>query len=430
MNVPAPSVSDRSNSAAAPATTAPPAPANSDGFLPLVSRIYELSNDRGRLIPLEGLRGLAVLMVFFVHLDALFGVYAKHSVLLREPSRFLGVVGNGGVDLFFLLSGYLIYGALLRHNTSLLSFLRRRAQRIYPTFLVVLAFYLLLSLVFPQQSKLKDGSWTDNLIYLIQNLLLLPGVFRIEPLITVAWSLSYEFFFYISAALLIGTARMWTWNSRTRVVFFGAIWLGYWAFSFTASASHVRALMFVAGILLHEALGAERFRRSLSSSGERFALAFFLVSLVYTYLLDRMPELFGFFPGWWAGRNPAPGVPVYQGPYKTIALSSSMFWIVAYCLAFDGGLRRALSWAPLRYLGNMSYSYYLIHGVTLQGVALLWTLIALSALAEAPLFLAALLIGFAATWACSTALFHFVEKPFSLRKRDAVRSGRAGRAYA
>jgi peptidoglycan/LPS O-acetylase OafA/YrhL len=143
-----------------------------------------------------------------------------------------------------------------------------------------------------------------------------------------------------------------------------------------------------------------------------------------------MPELFGFLPGWWAGRNPAPGVPVYQGPYKTIALSFSMFWIVAYCLAFDGGLRRALSWTPLRYLGNMSYSYYLIHGVTLQGVALLWALIASRALAEAPLFLAALLIGFAATWACSTALFHFVEKPFSLGKRGAVRSGRAGGAYA
>src|SRR5690242_8704966 len=104
------------------------------GHVRPLNLIYELSGSNGRLRPMEGLRGLAVLMVFFVHLDALFGVYARHSTLLSRPLHFLGIVGNAGVDLFFVLSGYLIYGALMRHTVGFIDFLRRRAERIYPTF--------------------------------------------------------------------------------------------------------------------------------------------------------------------------------------------------------------------------------------------------------------------------------------------------------
>ena len=67
---------------------------------------------------------------------------------------------------------------------------KRRVQRIYPVFLVVFAIYIMLSFIFPSESKLPEG-YVEIVKYILQNLLLLPGVFNIEPLITVAWSLSY-----------------------------------------------------------------------------------------------------------------------------------------------------------------------------------------------------------------------------------------------
>ncbi len=295
--------------------------------LSLVRRIYELSADNTRLKSMEGLRGLAVMMVFFVHFHALFGDFARQSVMLWEPSHFLGIVGNTGVDLFFVLSGYLIYGALVRKSVGIIAFLRRRVTRIYPTFLAVFSLYIVLSFVFPESSKLTRYHGFGRVIYIVQNLLLLPGLFDIKPMITLAWTLSYEFFFYVSVALLIAGTRMWAWSPKIRAIFFAIVWCGYMLVCFSVPKSHVRALMFVVGILLYEALSNETFRRRLNRSCEIVAIVMFLASIAFIYFMDVRKDLFAFLPGWLAGRNEAPGVLAYQGPYKTIVLSISIFLV-------------------------------------------------------------------------------------------------------
>jgi len=424
------SVSTKASTMTVPGVLLPQdSPLDSASYSRLLQRIYGLSSEAGRLTPMEGLRGLAVLLVFFVHFDALFGNYARHATMLWRPTRFLGIVGNGGVDLFFVLSGYLIYGALIRHSANVLRFLRRRVERIYPTFLAVFGLYLVLSFMFPQASKLQGRTWTEASVYIVQNLLLLPGIFHIPPMITLAWSLSYEFFFYISVALLIRAARMWAWKRSLRAVFFAGLWWVYLAYCFSVSKSHVRALMFVVGILLYEALSHEKFRRMLSRRGEIVAIVLLLGSLAFAYLIEVQRDAFSFLPGLLAGGDVSAGVPSYQGPYKTIALSISMFWLTTYCFAFDGRLKRLFSWTPLRYLGNMSYSYYLIHGVTLQGVAMVWMFLASRGAPQMPLFVAGLFIGFAVTWVSSTVLFLIIEKPFSLQRNAAETAPAAGRAY-
>src|SRR5262249_39236648 len=155
----------------------------------------ELPSNR-RIIPFEGLRGLAVLLVFFVHFNAAFGDALAHGSAMWTLGRVLWANGNAGVDLFFLLSGYLIYGGLLPKPSGYWKYLARRVEPIYPTFLAVFGIYLALSLAFPAQSKIIEPG-RGTVPYLIENLLLLPGVFHIKPIVTVAWSLSYEFAFYL-----------------------------------------------------------------------------------------------------------------------------------------------------------------------------------------------------------------------------------------
>ena len=68
-------------------------------------------------------------------------------------------------------------------------------------------------------------------------------------------------------------------------------------------------------------------------------------------------------------------------------------------------------------LGNMSYSYYLIHGLTLEGLAMAF--VALRLPTSSPyIVLLALLVGFAATWVTSSALFFLVERKYSLKPRQ------------
>ena len=167
------------------------------GFGRKITAIYEMSSSGRRLPATEGVRGLAVLLVFFVHFDQLIASMLPRSSVSAQVFHWAGTVGHSGVDLFFLLSGHLIYAVLQSGKRTVWGFFARRIHRIYPTFLVVLALYVIGSLVLPLPSKIPHGMW-PALCYLAENVLLLPGLFTITPLLTVAWSLSYEALYYVS----------------------------------------------------------------------------------------------------------------------------------------------------------------------------------------------------------------------------------------
>src|SRR5207249_4936591 len=112
----------------------------------------------------------------------------------------------------------------------------------------VLVLYLLLSVAFPAESKLP-ALWSDSLVYILQNVLLLPGLFDIPPIIVVAWSLSYEFFFYLLTPLLLTFLFMHSWPRPGRIVFFllaAAIGFVYCYFQ----DGPIRLFLFFAGIIL------------------------------------------------------------------------------------------------------------------------------------------------------------------------------------
>jgi exopolysaccharide production protein ExoZ len=74
-----------------------------------LAAFYEIGQGAGRIAPMEGLRGIAVLLVFFVHADTLFSPLLDPGSIGRRVSWFLSINGHSGVDMFFVLSGYLIY---------------------------------------------------------------------------------------------------------------------------------------------------------------------------------------------------------------------------------------------------------------------------------------------------------------------------------
>src|ERR1700682_2659244 len=127
------------------------------GLTTRLREFYELPGESNLLLSMEGMRGLAVLLVFFVHFHALFGSYVDTQSWVYAASRFLGVVGHTGVDLFFVLSGYLIYGVLMRKPVGYLKFMRRRVQRIFPAFMTVFLVYLGLSIVFSKENRIHGS---------------------------------------------------------------------------------------------------------------------------------------------------------------------------------------------------------------------------------------------------------------------------------
>jgi peptidoglycan/LPS O-acetylase OafA/YrhL len=103
----------------------------------------------GRVKSLDGFRGIAVLLVLASHL--LGGVEPNVRPFASWTSDWLPGGGFVGVQMFFVLSGYLITGILLRELSSggiaLQRFWIRRIRRLYPALLVLVAAYLAYALV-------------------------------------------------------------------------------------------------------------------------------------------------------------------------------------------------------------------------------------------------------------------------------------------
>ena len=369
-----------------------------------LGRFFEFEGTRDRIRSMEGLRGLAVALVFFVHYEGLFGGWVAPGTASAKAATFLATVGHTGVDLFFVLSGYLIYGAVIKmreNRGGYASFMRRRVRRIHPTFLLMLAVYVALSIFAPGESRLPVGRGAA-LVYVIENALLLPILFDVTPLITVSWSLSYEIFYYAMLPLLVGVFGMRRWQPRTRVLAFGGLAAGYVVACFLG-ARHVQLILFVSGIFVYEACHSERFARLLSRAGAQWIGAGVLAAF--------LPVAFVVVTG------QVPGLPTsVAGRYIACAiwLFVALFVVTLVVFRASGPLRGLFSVAPLRWLGNMSYSYYLMHSLALKGLALAiararpgWNPGSAGHWVFVP-------IAFAVTLVSSAVLFAAVEKRFSL----------------
>jgi len=339
---------------------------------------------------MEGMRGLAVFFVFIVHYATLVDPFLGNGILAHQIAVILRNIGNSGVDLFFVLSGYLIYGLLMRRHVPFTKYIGRRIQRIYPAFLAVFALYLILSVSYPEESKLPADTLTAS-VYIVQNMLLLPGLIDIEPIITVAWSLSYEVFYYLVIPLLIFLTSMRKWQRKTRVQFFATVTAA--GFFFCAiNGGHIRLLMFVAGILLYEAVDSETVKTPP-----------LLGLIALSIAVVTMPVLKGIDA---------------NETWRFVTLYICFFLLCLECFSSDGVVSRIFSWTPLRWYGNMSYSYYLIHGLTLKAAFMLLA-VAYPYPGWDGLFLVLLAPMFVISIIPATILFVTVEKRFSLigRKR-------------
>jgi len=364
------------------------------GFtLDWLTQRFELSRggSASNVRPMEGLRGFAVFLVFLVHFATLVRPWISESpgFLLFETS--LHRIGNAGVDLFFVLSGYLIYGSLISRRQQFLRFMSRRIERIYPAFIAVFMIYTLLSFALPGEGKFPAAA-VERIIYLVQNFLLLPGIFPITPMITVAWSLSYEMFYYLAIPLVIALFRLRERTAVFRVTLFLGIALVA-AIYCAVNGGPIRLIMFISGIMLFEAMKSPRVP---SPNG------FFGLMALAAGLLGML-------------------IPMEGSGGSVLRICTLFVTFFVLCLACfrnpSGWLPGSFAWTPLRWLGNMSYSYYLLHGLTLQAGFLALSRVLPRAGHGAWLFWLLLPSMFALTVVPAAALFLLVERPFSLSLR-------------
>ncbi|MGC4048850.1 MAG: acyltransferase [Paludibaculum sp.] len=227
---------------------------------------------KNRIPALDGLRGIALLLVLLLHFRA---------PDLAHPWK--GILGLGwvGVQLFFVLSGFLITGILLdsRGSTNYFTgFWMRRILRIFPLYFAALAAFLF---VFPTLVVYGDKylpNQADRIYYwmYLNNWVPLPADGRLEHILGHFWSLAVEEQFYLVWPMVVwllparrllrfcGVACLLVLAVRTACVCSG--WDPAWIYRNTVLRSDALMLGAMAAVVVREAEWADWVRPRLKTA--------------------------------------------------------------------------------------------------------------------------------------------------------------------
>jgi peptidoglycan/LPS O-acetylase OafA/YrhL len=316
-------------------------------------------NLSGRIPELDGLRGLAILLVILCHYVG--GV--DHGPAGFWARRFFATIAIGwsGVDLFFVLSGFLIGGILLDARNSphyFRAFYMRRVFRILPIYYVWTLLFAVTVLISLAYFPSRLGVTSADLQRVPIQLLFLQNVFIGMPpfqwtWFVVTWSLAIEEQFYLLAPPLIRFFSL-----RKFVTFLGAtvvlapllriLIFRYWSPGtyLCAYLMPCRADALSCGMLLAVAWRDSRFREFVHLRG----------AILRRLLVVLLLGLGGLL--WWLAH-----------PMNAVTLVIGLSWLAFFYSALlltvvsqpAGWLAGVMRWKWLRWLGGVSYCVYLLH---------------------------------------------------------------------
>jgi peptidoglycan/LPS O-acetylase OafA/YrhL len=365
-------------------------------------------NFRSRFPALDGIRALAAIMVFAFH----YGGGAQGGILMRAFNA-ARLQGWAGVDIFFVLSGFLITGILYdtRNDSGYFRrFYARRCLRIFPAYYLVAALLLVLTPVFLYQ-------WhTAHLLFLVYlgNIpaALSPSLYQLrarDPSADVylghLWSLCVEEQFYLLWPLLVWMLRdrlklIWAATGlsvaalmlRCWMVFGGANLRGGWLLRMLPF--HMDALLIGAVLaLILRGPAAERWQRLC-----RWLLLAAAGILTALFLFDRAQ-----YDLW-----------MQTIGFTLIALASA--GLIGWVLSPASAVSRALALKPLRVMGRYSYGFYIYHVLFAAAWAALTAWLA-GRLHSRPLASATVLVvNFTVTFLVAKASYDLFESRFLLKR--------------
>jgi peptidoglycan/LPS O-acetylase OafA/YrhL/glycosyltransferase involved in cell wall biosynthesis len=292
---------------------------------------------------LNGYRGFCALLVFGFHLGSAGVVARPHGSWLENGVAELWTSLAYGVEMFFMISGFVILGSLLRHAT-LRGFLEDRFVRIYSAWIPALIAVTAVCVVL--RMKMFAGvSVAGGLGIFIANLFLLPPLLPLPLVHQGSWSLSYEWVFYLSAV-----AGLWLVRRRASQSWPVGVWI---AASALFVCLYPRSLFFLTGVIVFS--GRSWFRRH-----ERWLqgpLASLLIFLIAWRMTGADSSSLGDTLFTWIGNG--------QWLAAMVAFLASLHLFASITL--DASRQCAfLKSRAFQFLGTISYSFYLWHALIMS----------------------------------------------------------------
>jgi peptidoglycan/LPS O-acetylase OafA/YrhL len=340
------------------------------------------------------------------HIASLDGIRAAAAMLVFASHAFASapIPGSLGVTVFFFLSGFLITTLLRREreasgSVSLRRFYLRRACRIFPPMYFVLISMLLFTMVMHAMDEVGTMAVIAQFLHMTNYYILATGSDAgLLAHTTVMWSLAVEEHFYVVFPMLFLflAARM---SLRGVASTLGGLCLMVLAwrvvlvmhqfppeYFFYATDTRFDSLLFgcIMGVWCNPVLDAAPALETAPSFNGKALLLLALALLVAT-LLYRAP--------------------LFQKTVRYTLQGIALFPMFWMAVRYPGwGPFRLLNWKPVRWLGGVSFSFYLAHPF--------WLYVSTSLVGDSVHGIAAALLGFTLTATFSAVLYRQLERPF------------------
>jgi peptidoglycan/LPS O-acetylase OafA/YrhL len=303
----------------------------------------------GRYPALDGLRGIAILAVFLSHYAG--GHKSKNFII--HCWSIVADSGWMGVDLFFVLSGFLITGILFQTASDehrVKNFYARRALRIFPLFYGVLFGFLLLTPVLNlhwQPGHLLYFFYLSNMMSLLAPHLASPGA---AMGVAHLWSLAVEEQFYLLWPFVV-----WSVRNRKHLL--------------KISYAIIIASLSLRIILVWRGVDSEVIYELLFTRADSLIAGGILALLVRGPLARKLPVKPILLCSWLAVA--AMFFITGSGRHEGALLSTIGYSVIAVfcaCLVYsawlgEGWIARIANHAWLRFFGRYSYGLYIFHGL-------------------------------------------------------------------
>lgn len=295
-----------------------------------------------KLASIQYLRGFAAVAVVVSH--------AANSLLGHEGHLLDFDLGAYGVDVFFVLSGFIMFYTSFDLRMRPGDFLVKRLIRIVPLYLILTTAMFAMVVLLPRSFNRESP---DVVAYLASILFIPhwnPRAHNLEPLIGQGWTLNYEMFFYVLFALALFI------RSRYNAFFVLPVIALLVALGHQHPVENPAYLTYTDPLMLEFCLGivvAAAFKFGNAPSSRWPAFLFAILAAITAYLYTFHADLHGL---------------VSLRPVM-IGIPCSLLVIAAVTLERSGRLPK---WSYLLLLGDASYSLYLVHGFILGFGQRLW----------------------------------------------------------
>ncbi|TDR94467.1 acyltransferase family protein [Enterovirga rhinocerotis] len=341
----------------------------------------------GTIHRLQYLRGLAAMLVVLSH-----GLIKVDRICEIQgwPQPGLRIDGTFGVDIFFVISGFLMCvtaSGEFGQPGATGRFMLRRVIRIVPLYWLFIAIEVLLRVIKPDAAGTPFGATEVLLSMLFIPYGLQDGMFR--PVVGLGWSLNYEMFFYSLFALGLVLRR----DLGLLVIGLGMI--GLVGLGHATQPEGTIAVAWTAPLLLEFLLGvglgrlylAARQRGRLLPIPYPFVIAIGLAVIEMTFFPGTDSEALGWRPLHWGVAGLIVAVNVFAIPDRRFEQTRLALFLKA--------------------VGDSSYSLYLGHGLVLTITARIWITLGFGREWLPAYFVLAVLSTIPAAW----LLYRWIERP-------------------